>query len=96
MVQHPAAVLGWSGITQVALGQTAGPVPHRQVVLVGLLLLRLSQGAEQGLHVLLQSLGDVRGPEEGGLRDSTGHQQPHLPADAGDGGQPAQVSETFP
>ena len=30
------------------------------------------------------------------MRDSTGHQQPHLPADAGDGGQPAQVSETFP
>lgn len=96
MVQHPAAVLGWSGITQVALGQTAGPVPHRQVVLLRLLLLRLSQGAEQGLHVLLQSLGDVHGPEEGALRDSTGHQQPHLPADAGDSGQPAQVSETFP
>ena len=76
--------------------QTGGPVMYCQVVQVGLLLLRLGQGAEQGLHVLLQSLGDVRGPEEGGLRDSTGHQQPHLPADAGDGGQPAQVSETFP
>lgn len=60
MVQHPAAVLGWSGITQVALGQTAGPVPHRQVVLVGLLLLRLSQGAEQGLHVLVQCLWMVQ------------------------------------
>ena len=79
-----------------------GPVLHRQVVQVGLQLLRLGQGAEKGLHVLLnmqsllQSLGDVHGPEEGGLRDGTGHQQPHLPADAGDGGQPAQVSETFP
>ena len=40
-------------------------------------------------------LRDMHGPE-GGLRDNTSHQQPHVPADAVDGGQPAQVSEAFP
>lgn len=41
-------------------------------------------------------LGDMHGPEEGGLRDDTGHQQAYFPADAVDGGQPAQVSEALP
>lgn len=41
-------------------------------------------------------LRDVHGPEERSLRDDAGHEQPDLPADVPDGGQPAQVSEAFP
>lgn len=43
-------------IAQVVLRQTAGPALHGPVLQVGLPLLRLGQGAEQRLHVPVQSL----------------------------------------
>ena len=48
---------------QVVLGQTAGPTPHRRVRQVGLLLLRLGQGAEQGQHVPVQCLWTAQTPQ---------------------------------
>lgn len=58
-----APVPGPAVLAQVVLGQTAGPAPHGQVVQVGLLLLRLGQGTEQRLHVLVQSLWTVQAPQ---------------------------------
>lgn len=55
-------VPGPSVITQLVLGQTAGPAPHSRVVQVGLLLLCLGQGSEQRLHVLVQRLWTVQTP----------------------------------